>query len=435
MMKANRTIIFSLAALLCSAGAAAQTARSGGAVAIAVPPLSTPKNESTPAGSTYAIATKMAEVIARDLTFSQRFAPVNIESVRIPSFPEVTAPTYPMWQKTAAGQLVTGFVQARSDGRLTVGCYLYDVQRERELTRKGFIIAPSDWRKAAHRCADAIYQQATGEPGLFHSRIAYVEETSAGPVRVKRLAVQDFDLADHKYLTAGDVTVVSPAWSPKGDRLAFVGLSDGRPQVMILSMNSGEARPLLTDNSITTAPRFSPDGNLVVFARSEGGNTDLHVMDLRSGLASRLTATPGADTSASFSPDGSRIVFESDRSGQPQIYVMNADGSNERRISFGSGGHGSPRWSPDGERIAFTKVDGPFRKIGVMDANGANMRLVTNGPADEAPTWGPSSSHLLFQRQANGRSRLFTIALGGGEATPVTTPGDASDPAWSRPQE
>ena len=39
----------------------------------------------------------------------------------------MTAPDYPYFSATGAQNLVQGFVQANPDGRLTVGCYLYDV--------------------------------------------------------------------------------------------------------------------------------------------------------------------------------------------------------------------------------------------------------------------------------------------------------------------
>ena len=320
-------------------------------------------------------------------------------------------------------------------GRLTVGCYLYDVQSGRELTRTGFLISPADWRRAAHKCSDAIYKQVTGQPGLFQTRIAYVEESGAAPSRIRRIAVQDLDLAEHRYLTTGETIVLTPAWSPKGDTLAYVSLADGQPHVRWMSATGEDDRALLPDGGITFAPRFSPDGRRLLFSRSIAGNTDIHVIDLRSGLQQQLTRTPGIDTSASFSPDGRRIVFESDRSGTQQIYVMNADGTDQRRISFGGGSHAAPRWAPDGELIAFTRIDGPRRRVGVIDASGANPRMLTNGPADEAPTWGASSEHILFQRQVGGRSQLFTVALRTGDIEAVQTPQEASDAAWSRPQE
>ena len=108
--------------------ASAQTARSGGAIAIAVPPLSTPKNEQTAAGSTLcdrarrwpmsSPRTSRSASALRRRTSSRSGCPPSRKS---------TAPSYPLWRTTGARQLVTGFVQARPDGRLTVGCYLYDV--------------------------------------------------------------------------------------------------------------------------------------------------------------------------------------------------------------------------------------------------------------------------------------------------------------------
>ena len=43
------------------------------------------------------------------------------------SYPETTAPSFAKWRGIGAKTLLTGFVQAGDDGRLTVGCYIYDV--------------------------------------------------------------------------------------------------------------------------------------------------------------------------------------------------------------------------------------------------------------------------------------------------------------------
>ena len=83
----------------------------------------------------------------------------------------------PNWANTGAGALVTGFVQARDDGRITVACYLHDISSGREMTRKGFVVDPEEWRRAAHRCSDAVFTAVTKRPGRFDSRIAYVAES------------------------------------------------------------------------------------------------------------------------------------------------------------------------------------------------------------------------------------------------------------------
>lgn len=428
--------LLALAALLASP-AAAQDSQSPPVLVVAIPPLATPKDTQTPAGTTWAIANQIAELIAKDLRWSRRFVPVDVKSIRAPSFPEVTAPNYALWRGAGARALVSGFVQARSDGRLTVGCYLYDAHKQRELTRKGFLIDPTDWRRAAHRCADAVYAQFTGEPGLFQTRVAYVDERGPPTARTARIAVQDFDGTGHKYLTAGEEPAMTPLWSPAGNQIAYTSLAGGQLHVRLIDPASGDNRPLRTDGSISFAPSYSPDGSQILVSTALSGNTDLQLIDVATGLARRLTSTPGIDTSASFSPDGRQITFESDRSGSQQIYVMNADGSNQRRISFGGSGYASPRWSPDGEHIAFTRIAGSVRRVGVIKPDGTGERLLTFGTADQAPAWGPGGQHLLYQGRdpRTGKTGLFVVGLAAGEPREINTPLDAADPSWSRVQE
>ena len=81
--------------------------------------------------------------------------------------------------------LVTGFVQGRPDGRVTFGCYVYDVAEGPRARPQGFVAAPDDWRRAAHKCSGLAYKAATGAPGIFDTRIAYVAESGVGDGRVK----------------------------------------------------------------------------------------------------------------------------------------------------------------------------------------------------------------------------------------------------------
>ena len=430
---------FAFSAILLISGAASAQDRpapdpeSASAVVIAIPTLATAKNVDTDAGNTWSLANQIADLISADLRSTNRFIVADVKNVRIPSFPEVTAPSYAQWRSARAKLLLSGFVNARSDGRLTVGCYVYDVQAGRELTRKGFAVAPAEWRRAAHRCADAAYVEVTGNPPLFDSRIAYVAQSGRDETAVKRLAVMDFDGANHGYVTGGDAIVLTPRWSPRANRIAYTSFSGGRLHVRILDTASNADRPLVPAGGDSFAPAFSPDGEDIALSISVAGNTDIFTVNSSGGIPRKLTSAPAIDTSPSYSPDGRRIAFVSDRSGIPQIYVMDADGSNQRRISFGQGEYGSPVWSPDGERIAFSNVQGATARVGVMDANGSNERIVTSGPGDEQPSWSPDGSRILFQRldQASGRTLLAIVPASGGETRNVPTPQAATDPSWA----
>ena len=375
---------------------------------------------------------QIAEVIASDLRSTGLFTPLGPSGMPSYSQAEAGSPAYPTWRNAGAAALVSGYVEPRADGRLTVACYLHDVTAGRLLANQGFAVAANDWRRAAHKCADMVYARLSGQQPFLDTRIVYVAETGPKNNRQKRVALMDSDGSNHRYLTVGRNTVVTPRFSPRGDRLVYTAYIGRRPRVLLYDVASGSERLLIPGNHITFAPRFSPDGRDIVFSMANGGNTDLYIVSSSGGQPRRLTVTPGADTSASFSPDGRQIVFESDRSGTQQLYVMDRDGSRQRRISFGGGRYASPVWSPAGNLIAFTKIAGPFR-IGVMNAGGGGERILTNGWQDEGPSWAPNGQFVMFHRtqQGSGSSRLYAVPVGGGSARPMPTPVGGSDPSWS----
>ncbi|MBB5687585.1 TolB protein [Sphingobium boeckii] len=409
------------------------TDESGDDLVIAVPALATPQAVATPAGSTEALGRQVAEVITADLRNSGLFRPKGPDSVRGITFGEVTAPAYTYWRGASSEALVQGFVRAKGDGKLTVGCYLYDVALGTELTRQGFDIAPGDWRRAAHKCADAIYARLSGESPFFDSRIAYIAESGPKDNRVKRLAIMDSDGANHRFITNGQSIALTPRFSPDYKQIVYLSYIGKRPRIYIYDIGTGKQKLVTESVNQTFSPRFSPDGRFILYSMSVSGNTDIYrVSAAGGGTPQRLTNSPGIDTGGSYSPDGSKIVFESDRGGSQQIYVMNADGSGQQRISFGGGRSATPEWSPRGDLIAFTKIGGGFR-VGVMSPTGGGERLLTNGWQDEAPSWSPNGRVIQFFRSSPGRSgksAVWQVDLTGRNERKIPTPLDGSDPAW-----
>ena len=430
-----RKLAFGALLAAAASGATAQQAQPGrpAATLIAVPPFSAPNEAKVEgAGTTLNIAWDATRLIATDLASTAEIYPVGPEQKDFYSYPEVTAPSFPRWRAKGVKALVTGFVQARSDGRLTFGCYVYDVERGRELGRTGFAVAADDWRRAAHRCSGLAYKSITGSPGIFDTRIAYVAESGSGPGRVKRVAVMDSDGNNQNYLTKGDTFVVSPRLSPRGGQLAYVSYSGGLPHIEVADLDSGSQRPLVPTPDMTFAPAFSADGDRIAFSMMQGGNSEIYVVDSSGGLPQRVSFSPGIDTAPSFSPDGRKIVFESDRSGSSQLYIMNANGSDVRRLTFGGAWYSAPEWSPDGKWIAFTRRASDGRRIGIIGADGTGERVLSSGPHDEGGRWAPSSRELVFQRTgADGRNGLYRVTIDGEQPRSVVTPQDGSDPDWS----
>jgi len=374
----------------------------------------------------------IAQVIASDLRSTGAFTPIGPAGIGTYAQSQAAAPAYGEWRGAGATALVSGYVEPRADGRITVACYLHDVTAGRMLANQGFSVAQGDWRRAAHKCADLVYSRLTGQGAFLDTRVVYVAETGPRTNRTKRIAIMDSDGSNHRYLTVGKAVVTMPRFSPRGDRLVYTGMLARKPRVFVLDIASGRERLLMPGGAITFAPRFSPDGRRIVFSWANNGNTDIYVVGADGGTPVRLTSAPGADTSPSFSPDGSRIVFESDRSGSQQLYVMSADGSNQRRISFGGGRYATPVWSPRGDLIAFTRIAGNFR-IGVMATDGSAERTLTDGWHDEGPSWAPNGRVIIFFRSArgSGRGSIWSVDLTGRNERRIPTPLDGSDPAWS----
>lgn len=399
---------------------------------IAVPALVAPAPADTPAGNSTTLGRQIAEVISSDLRASGVFEAQGPNGLRVITLPEVTSPQFDYWKGRPVEQLVQGFVRVGGDGNLTVGCYLYDVGFGNETTRLGFNVPPREWRRAAHKCADAIYSRLTGELPFFDSRIAYIAETGPKGKRVKRLAIMDSDGANHRFITNGQSTALTPRFSPNYKSILYLSYVDGNPRIYVYDIDAGRQRLITQSRNPTFAPRWSPDGQTILYSMAVAGNTDIYKISASgSGTPVKLTTSPSIDVGGSFSPDGRQVVFESDRSGSQQIYVMNADGSNQRRISFGSGRYATPEWSPRADLIAYTRIAGDFR-VGTMRPDGSGERLLTDSWQDEAPTWAPNGRVIQFFRTAkgSGKTSIWQVDLTGSNERQLPTPVDGSDPAW-----
>ncbi len=399
---------------------------------IAVPVMPTPQDAQTPAGSTSTLGRSIAQIIASDLSSSGLFKPVGPAGIKSITYPEVTAPDYGHWTGAGAEMLIQGYVRANPNGEITVGCYLYDVALKSESSRAGFVIAPRDWRRAAHKCADSVYSKLSGESPFFDSRIAYIAERGPKNKRVKMLAIMDSDGANHKVLTTGQSIALTPRFSPDYKSILYLSYLGQKPRIYIYDLASGSQKLVTESNNATFSPRWSPDGKTILYSMAIAGNTDIYSVPVAGGSPRRLTDGPGIDIGGSFSPDGRKIVFESDRSGSQQVYVMNADGSDQQRISSGSGRYATPEWSPRGDLIAFTKIVGNFR-IGTMTPSGGNEKLLTNSWQDEGPSWAPNGRVIQFFRTSQGgtgKSSVWQVDLTGVNERRIPTLMDGSDPAW-----
>jgi TolB protein len=376
----------------------------------------------------------LATVIVADLERSGLFRPVDRDAFIERNIGVNVRPRFSDWRVINALALVTGRAVQHSDGRLLVEFRLWDVVAEEQMAGLQFFTTPENWRRIAHLVADAIYERLTGETGYFDTRLVYVSESGPKNNRVKKLAIMDQDGFAQSELTRGNALALTPRFSPTAQEITYLSFYRNKPRVYLLNIETGQQEVVGDFPGMTFAPRFSPDGQKIIMSLERNGNSNIYTMDLRTRETRRLTSSLAIDTAPCYAPDGSRIVFESDRMGSQQLYVMEADGSNVRRISYGEGRYATPVWSPRGDLIAFTKtLNGRFL-IGVMRTDGSGERILTEGYHNEGPAWSPNGRVIAFFREGRGENQgpaLWTVDVTGYNERPLSTPGWASDPAWS----
>ena len=284
-------------------------------------------------GSASELAARITRVVADDLAGTGLFReiPAQAHIGRVTSFDAPVA--FADWKAINAQALITGAVGASGD-RAQVRFRLWDVFAQAPLGEGlQFDGGTANWRRLAHKVADAVYSRLTGEGGYFDSRVAFIAASGPKEARRKQLAIMDYDGANAVTLTDGSALVLTPRLSPSARQILYTSYETGSPKVMLMEAGGGQRTVLDDASGMTFAPRFSPDGRRAVYSMSVGTGSDLFVTDLGARGHVQLTRGSAINTAPSFAPDGNQIVFESDRGGTQQLYVMSAAGTTPVMIT------------------------------------------------------------------------------------------------------
>lgn len=106
----------------------------------------------------------------------------------------------------------------------------------------------------------------------------------------------------------------------------------GVPQVHVQDNEFNTTRQITNGSGWSFDPAFSPRGDQLAFVSQNPGNDEIFVINVDGTDPKRLTINSWEwDKHPSWSPDGNQIVFWSNRdTGRRQLWIMNADGSNQR---------------------------------------------------------------------------------------------------------
>jgi TolB protein len=371
----------------------------------------------------------LASVTGSDLTFSGLFSVVAGTGSIPANNPAMLAQSWKEFAAAGAHAGLHGLLGVRND-RFEGEMRLYDLTtpEHRLIATKKFETPIAQSRRLAHRIADEVVLQFTGEPGIADTKLAYV----AGPRGAKEIVIADYDGAATAPVTRNGSINLTPVWSPDARSLAYTSYKQGYPD--LYRAFPFERRPeqtLAAFVGINTSPSFSPDGKTLALTLSKDGNPEIYVLTLATGTMRRLTRNAGIDTEPTWSPSGRQLAFISDRAGAPHVYVMDVEGTSVRQLTSG-GFHTQPRWSPKGDSLLYTARQG-VHDLWIVNVDGSNPRRLTGGTGDnQGGTWAPNGRHVAFQSNRNGRWQIFAMLADGSAQEAITRgPGDATSPSWS----
>jgi TolB protein len=378
------------------------------------------------------LPTDIADVIRADFNRSGKFRSLDkADIVELPS--KGSDIKFATWRLLKQDYITVGRVSDAGGGMIRVEYELWDVNRQQSLLAQAFTAPEGDLRGVAHQIADQIYEKITGVRGAFWTRIAYVTAVGVGSNTKYSLIVADSDGFNPQVVARSKESLLSPAWSPDGRKLAYVSFESGNSAVYLQDIGTG-ARQLIASHpkGINSAPHFSPDGSKLAVTLSYIGNPEIFLIDIASRKETRVTNNFAIDTEPTFTPDGQSLVFTSDRSGRPQLYQTSIAGGNAERITFQGSFNASPSISFDGKQIAMVQGNGNVYRIAIMDRSlGGQVRFVSPGNVDDAPSFAPNASMLLYAASQGTRGVLYAVSADGQvRQRLVLSDGDVREPAW-----
>ncbi|MGQ0800304.1 MAG: Tol-Pal system beta propeller repeat protein TolB [Pseudomarimonas sp.] len=378
--------------------------------------------------------TDVAAVIRGDLNRSGAFNALSEADVieRPQRFADVNFAT---WRLLRQDFLVVGRMLDATEGGYRVEFELLDVAKQEPMLRLALSGRAGNLRDVAHQVADKIYEKITTVRGAFWTRIAYVTATGLGQNIQYALMVADSDGHNPQTVVRSREPLLSPAWSPDGQRLAYVSFERGNSSIYIQEITTGAREAVASFRGINGAPSFSPDGSRLALTLSRSGNPEIHIMDLGSRELTQITRHWGIDTEPTWTPDGREILFTSDRSGKPQIYRVSAAGGEAQRVTSTGEYNARVTVCCEGKKIAVAQGGGNVYRIAVFDrtfGEPGQVSVLSPGNLDESPSFAPNGSMVLYASREGKRGVLYAVSADGRvRQRLVLADGDVREPAWS----
>lgn len=373
----------------------------------------------------------MTAIITGDLVRSGRFSVMDEKD--LPQRPtDFQTINFNDWRLLGMENLLIGQLVLTDKGDYEVEFRLVDVYKGIQIAGFRIPTTKERLRRTAHRISDIVFEKLVGVKGAFDTRIAYITVKDAGgKKKVYTLQIADADGYNPQVLLESPEPLMSPNWSPDGNKLAYVSFEGKNSAVYVQEILTGKREKVASNQGINSAPAWSPDGSRLALTLSKDGNTEVYILHLSSKLLQRITDNPAIDTEPAWSSDGSRLAFTSDRGGGPQIYEVDVRGGEPKRITFEGPYNARPVYSPDNKSMTMVHGNNGVYRIALLDLGSGYLNILTESRLDESPSFAPNGSMIIYATTGVRGSVLAAVSSDGSiQQRLAVQDGEVREPAW-----
>lgn len=279
----------------------------------------------------------------------------------------------------------------------------------------------------------AVLTPQGGGPG----QVAFVSEREGGQPQIWLINVNGTDL---QRLTNESDGACQPAWSPNGQRLAYISPCDGQKNrydgasLFILHMETYISELVSTFSNGDYDPAWSPDGRKIAFTSLQTGKPQIFVYDFAARTSQQLMNRSTINRQPAWSPDGARIAFvaPSPTTNKPQVWLVDSAGESAPKLFSESGWSEvyRPVWTPDGKAVLFDlgKQNGIAGKYLV----GSVIQIETNVSFPEGLDYSSDGTSVVCDGVFNlpGRDIIIMLETGARPQQLTNDPAEDYQPAW-----